>query len=156
MLELQCILFWGIKHGSFNTKQANIFLAFSFCCLKFLFGTVLTYLFWPHSSAAEKIVMKFNKGKVIARAESLHVWELGGGTVGLYWQRFRICWGRIYPRGCWQTIKKQNKKQNKPRLHKGMETTPHKVSQRTFHHNIHIGLTLPGFLKMRQPQHWYL
>lgn len=58
---------------SANTKQTNSFLAFSFCCLKCLFGTVYTYFFWPHSNAAEKIVTKFNKGKVRARAESLHV-----------------------------------------------------------------------------------
>lgn len=115
-----------------------------------------TYFFWPHSNAAEKIVTKFNKGKVRARAESLHVWELGGGSIGLYWQRFRKCWGIIYPRGRWQATKKQNKKQNKPWLHKGMETTPHKVSQRTFHHNMNISPTLSSFPKMRQPQHWHL
>lgn len=115
-----------------NSKETNSFLGFSFCCLKFLFGTLYTYFFWPHSNAAEKIVTKFNKGKVRARAESLHAWELGGGSFGLYWQRLRKCWGIIYPRECWQTIKKQNKKQNKPRFHKGMETTPHKVSQKNF------------------------
>lgn len=115
-----------------NAREKSSFLAFSFCCLKCLFGTLYTYFFWPHSNAAEKIVTKFSKGKVRARAESLHVWELGGGSVGLYWQRFRKCWGIIYPRECWQTLKKQNKKQNKPWLHKGMETTPHKASQKNF------------------------
>lgn len=115
-----------------NARETNSFLAFSFCCLRFLSGTLYTYFFWPHRNAAEKIVTKFNKGKVRARAESLHVWELGGGNIGLYWQRFRKCWGIIYPRECWQTIKKQTKKQNKPWLHKGMETTPHKVSQKNF------------------------
>lgn len=137
--------------SSSNTKQTNSFPAFSFCCLKFLLGTVHTYFFWPHSNAAEKIVTKFSKGKVRARAESLRIWELGGGNAGLRWQRCRKCWGIIYPRGHWQALKKQNKKQNKPRLHKGMETTPHKVSQRTFHHNVNISPALSRFPKMRQP-----
>lgn len=67
-----------------NARETNSSLAFSFCCLKSLFGMLYTYFFWPHSNAAEKIVTKFNKGKVRARAESLPVQELRGGSTGLY------------------------------------------------------------------------